>query len=208
MRRCRPQRRNRGTVALEAAFCLPLLVMILIFAVDTAWIALVQQQLGHAARLASRYGITGRADAVPDGAARVALCPGAGASGANPSANPIANPRVDRIRAIIAGEAAGLLSLADLCLGLASYAGYQAIGRPEPLADINGNGRHDAGEAFGDINGNGRWDADQAVPTAGGGDQIAVYRLRYVAHPLVGLTPGLGHDIPIETRVVVRNEPF
>ncbi len=198
--RRRQPRWTRGAVALEAAFCLPPLVLILILAVDTAWISLVQHQIGHAARLASRYGITGRADAVPDGAARVALCPGAGASGAN--------PRVDRIRAIIAAEAAGLLSLADLCLGLGSYAGYQAIGRPEPLADINGNGRHDAGEAFTDINGNGSWDADQAVPTPGGGDQIAVYTLRYTAHPLVGLTPGLDGDIPVETRVVVRNEPF
>ncbi|WP_310476676.1 TadE/TadG family type IV pilus assembly protein [Sandarakinorhabdus sp.] len=200
MARGKQRRSQRGAVALEAAFCLPPLVLILILAVDTAWISLVQHQVGHAARLASRYGITGQAEAVPEGTARVALCPGAGASGAN--------PRVDRIRAIIAAESAGLLNLADLCLGLGSYAGYQAIGRPEPLADINGNGRHDAGEAFTDINANGSWDADQAVPTPGGGDQIAIYILRYTAHPLVGLTPGLGGDIPIETRVVVRNEPF
>lgn len=192
------RRWNRGGVALEAAFCLPPLVLILIMAVDTAWISLLQHQVGHAARLASRYGITGRADVVPDGTARVALCPGTAAG----------NARVDRIRAIIAAEAAGLLSIADLCLGLGSYAGYQGIGRPEPLADINGNGRHDAGEAFTDINGNGTWDADQAVPTPGGGDQIAIYILRYTAHPLVGLTPGLDANIPIETRVVVRNEPF
>jgi hypothetical protein len=191
---------RRGAVALEAAFCLPPLVLILIMAVDISWIMLVQHQVGHAARLASRYGITGRADVVPEGTARVALCASAAASGTN--------PRVDRIRAIIAAEAAGLLNVADLCLGLGSYAGYQAIGRPEPLADINGNGRHDASEAFTDINGNGTWDADQAVPTPGGGDQIAVYILRYTAHPLVGLTPGLDGDIPIETRVVVRNEPF
>lgn len=194
------QRAQRGGVALEAAFCLPPMLLILILAVDTAWISLVRHQVGHAARLASRYGITGRADAVPDGTARVPLCPGANGSGAN--------PRVDRIRAIIAAEASGLLDPADLCLGIGSYAGYQGIGRPEPLADINGNGRHDAGEAFTDINGNGAWDADQAVPTPGGGDQIAVYVLRYTAHPLVGLTPGLDANIPIETRVVVRNEPF
>lgn len=191
---------HRGGVALEAAFCLPPLVLILTMAVDTAWISLLRHQLGHAARLASRYGITGRADPVPDGTPRVALCPGA--AGATNGA------RIDRIRAIIAAEAAGLLTLQDLCLGMGSYAGYQAIGRPEPLADINGNGRHDAGEAFTDINGNGRWDGDQAVPTPGGGDQIAVYVLRYTAHPLVGLTPGLGATVPMETRVVVRNEPF
>jgi hypothetical protein len=192
------RRAKRGAIALEAAFCLPPLVLILIMAADTAWISLVQHQLAHAARLGSRYGITGRADAVPSGGALVSLCPGTAAGSA----------RLDRIRAIIAAEAAGLLSLPDLCLGLASYAGYQAVGRPEPLVDVNGNGRHDPAEAFTDINGNGRWDADQAVPTPGGGDQIAVYVLRYTAHPLVGLTPGLEGDIAMESRVVVRNEPF
>ena len=197
MRRTR-QRCQRGAVALEAAFCLPPLVLILILAADTAWISLLQHQVGHAARLASRYGITGQADAVPAGGALVPLCPGTAGDSA----------RMNRIRAIIAAEAQGLLRLPDLCLGLGSYAGYQAIGRPEPLADINGNGRQDGAEAFTDINGNGRWDADQAVPTPGGGDQIAVYALRYTAHALVGLTPGLEGDIPIEARVVVRNEPF
>lgn len=186
-----------GGVALEAAFCLPPLMMILTMAVDTAWLSLEQHQLGHAARLGSRYGITGAAGAVPAGAALVALCPGA--------ASAAGGPRIDRIRAIIAAEVAGLLKPADLCLGLASYAGDQGAGRPEPIADINGNGRHDTGEAFTDINGNGRWDG--AVPTPGGGDQIAVYVLRYTAHPLVGLTPGLGADISMQARVVVRNEP-
>jgi hypothetical protein len=200
MMRWRWRRARRGGVALEAAMCMPMLLLILILSADTAWLSLQQHQLGHAARLASRYGITGRADAVPAGSAQVAFCAGAAAAAGN--------ARLDRIRAIIAAEAAGLLSLADLCLGVGSYAGYQAIGRPEPLVDINGNGRQDGAEAFTDINGNGRWDADQAVPTPGGGDQIGVYVLRFTAHPLVGLTPGLAADIPIETRVVVRNEPF
>jgi len=190
----------RGSSALETAMCLPPLVLLLTMAADHAWLALVQHQLGHAARAASRYGITGQAEAAAPGAAMVAFCPGSGATGGT--------PRVDRIRAIIAAEAGHVLRLGDLCLGLGSYAGYQGIGRPEPLADINGNGRHDAGEAFTDINGNGTWDADQAVATPGGADQVAVYRLRYTSHTLTGIVPGLADEIPMETRVVVRNEPF
>lgn len=193
-------RRSRGSSALETAMCLPPLVLLLTMAADHAWLALVQHQLGHAARAASRYGITGQAEAAAPGAAMVAFCPGGSTSGGT--------PRVDRIRAIVAAEAGHVLRLGDLCLGLGSYAGYQGIGRPEPLADINGNGRRDAGEAFTDVNGNGAWDADQAVATPGGADQVAVYSLRYVAHPLTGVVPGLAQDIRLETRVVVRNEPF
>lgn len=194
------KRAARGSSALETAMCLPPLALLLTVAADHAWLALVQHQLGHAARAASRYGITGQAEAATPGAAMVAFCPGSGASAGT--------PRVNRIRAIVAAEAGHVLRVNDLCLGLGSYAGYQGIGRPEPLADINGNGRHDTGEAFTDVNGNGSWDADQAMATPGGADQVAVYRLRYVSHPLTGVVPGLAETIALETRVVVRNEPF
>lgn len=199
----RPRQRRRaarGASALETAMCLPPLVLLLTMAADHAWLALAQHQLAHAARAASRYGITGQADAAPAGATMVAFCPGSAAQGGT--------ARVDRIRGIIAEEAGTVLRISELCLGLGSYAGYQGVGRPEPLADINGNGRHDGSEAFTDINGNGVWDADQAVATPGGADQVAVYSLRYIAHPLTGVVPGLARDIPLETRVVVRNEPF
>lgn len=190
--------RRRGASALETAFCLPPLVLLLAFAVDQAWLELVRHQLGHAARAASRMGITGQGQSLAAGTAMVPLCPGVTGGG----------PRLDRIRAVVATEARPVLPVARLCLGVGSYAGYQGVGQPEPFADINGNGRQDAGEGFTDVNGNGRWDADQALPTPGGGDQVAVYRLRYVAHPLTGLALGLPRDIPLETRVVVRNEPF
>lgn len=192
-------RLNRGGVALEAAFCMPPLLFILGMAVDTAWLSLQQHNVAHAARLASRFGITGNADPVAIGTPLVAMCPG--------SASVAGMPRVDRIRAIIAAQATGILTSADLCLGIGSYAGYQAVGKPEPLVDINGNGRQDGTELFTDINGNGRWDADQAVPTPGGGEQIAVYILRYTTRTLVGMTPGLEGNIQVEARVVVRNEP-
>jgi hypothetical protein len=192
--------RQRGSSALETAICLPPLMLLLTMAADHAWLALVQHQLAHAARAASRFGITGQADAPANSAALVPLCPGSGlAAGA---------PRVDRIRAIVAAESGVVLRVADLCLGVGSYVGYQGVGRPEPLVDVNGNGRRDTGEAFTDVNGNGQWDADQAQATPGGGDQVAVYTLRYVSHPLTGVVPGLARDIPLQTRVVVRNEPF
>lgn len=194
-------RRRRGSAALETALVIPMLVLLLAMAVDQAFLALIQHQLGHAARVASRYGITGQAEPLADGHARIAMCD-AGSGGAS--------PRLDRIRALVAANLGSVLRADRLCLNLASYAGYQAVGRPEPLADINGNGRHDAGEAFTDINGNGRWDADQGAATPGGADAVTVYALRYVTTAPTGLTPGLGtgHQLTFEARVVVRNEPF
>lgn len=194
---------RRGASALETAVALPFLILLLTAAADHAWLALVQQQMGHAARKASRFGITGQADPPQSGqsAPMVDLCN---------SGNAPASPRTDRIRTIVASSAGVVLKPASLCLEVGSYAGYQAVGRPEPLADINGNGRHDQGEAFTDINGNGVWDADQVTPSAGSSDEVAIYTLRYVTTPLTGLTPGLGRDrlLTFESRVVVRNEPF
>lgn len=195
-------RAERGAAALETAAVLPFLVLLLTATADYAWLALVQHQMGHAARSASRYGITGQADAAPIGedVQLVAMCDGNSGDG----------PRLDRIRAVLARNAGTVLKPAGLCLALSAYEGFQAVGLPEPLADINGNGRHDPGEAFTDVNGNGGWDADQAVPTPGSSAAVAVYTLRYVTRPLTGLTPGLGRDreLLFETRVVVRNEPF
>jgi hypothetical protein len=193
------KRPARGASALETAFALPPLILLLTATADHAWLALVQHQMGHAARAASRFGITGQTDAPAEDVALVNLC-AAGPGGA----------RLERIRAIVAASAGRVLKPAGLCLEVGSYGGYQAVGQPEPLADINGNGRHDAGEAFTDINANGQWDADQAAASAGGSDEVAIYTLRYVTAPLTGLTPGLGRDrrLAFEARVVVRNEPF
>jgi hypothetical protein len=200
---CR-RRRRRGASALETAAALPFLILLLTASADYAWLALVQHQMSHAARTASRYGITGQAEALPTGAEvqQVRLCDGDGGGGEN--------ARIDGLRAIVAANAGRVLKSEGLCLTIGAYQGYQAVGRPEPLADINGNGRHDSGEAFTDINGNGQWDADQATPSPGGSDEVAVYTLRYVTAPLTGLTPGLGRSrrLLFESRVVVRNEPF
>ena len=193
---------SRGASALETAAVMPFLILLLTAAADHAWLALVQQQMGHAARSASRFGITGQAEG-PVSISNVALVQLCNEQGED-------NARLDRIRAIVARSAGAVLNPAGLCLKVGSYAGYEAVGQPEPLADINGNGRHDAGEAFADINANGVWDPDQAVPSAGSSNEVAIYTLRYVTRPLTGLTPGLGRDrlLSFESRVVVRNEPF
>jgi len=193
---------KRGTVALETAVALPVLIVLLTAGADFAYLGLIEHQLGFAARAASRYGITGQADGRTDKTVDpVAWCAGATASD---------NPRIARIREIVTQYAFGVLKPAGLCFSLSSYAGVQSVGKPEPFADINGNGQWDPGEPFNDVNGNGVWDADQGSAAAGGGEQVAIYNLHYETFPLTGLTPGLGSSrkLQFDARVVVRNEPF
>jgi hypothetical protein len=201
----RPSHSQRGTSALEMAAILPFLLVLLTAMLDHAWLVLVQQQMSHAAREASRYGITGRSDALPtDGQGNpvplVQMCDGGAPT----------SDRVDKIRAIVARHAGVVLRPEGLCLRIGAYTGFQAVGQPEPYVDINGNGRWDPGEPFTDINGNGVWDSDQGAPTPGTNEAIAIYTLRYQTRPLTGVTPGLPGDreMMFEARVVVRNEPF
>ncbi len=195
-------RARRGATALEFAFVLPLLTLFLVMAADYTYLALIQHQLGYAARAAARYGITGQSPVTNGNATTpVRWCDGAA---------PADNPRITRIRQIIAENSFGVLKPSGLCLAILSYSGYQSVGKPEPYSDINGNGRWDAGEPFNDVNGNGQWDADQGAVSAGGGSQVTLYTLNYTTHPLIGLTPGLSPSqlLVFNASLPVRNEPF
>lgn len=102
-------RLRRGTALLETALCLPLLVLLLGWAVDVAWLALVRQQLLHAAQAGTRIGLAG--EAVPAGDVKgVRPC---GGDGAVPAA----------VGAGIAASAAGVLRPDDLCLAAMGEAG-------------------------------------------------------------------------------------
>lgn len=197
------RKRKRGSAALETAIAMPLLVLILVAASDYAYLGLIQHQLGFAARAAARYGITGQPPetATADGDA-IAWCDGRTPAGTN--------PRLARIREIIAGAAFGALKPGSLCLELLSYNGYQSVGKPEPFADLNGDRSWSAGEPYTDVNGNGVWDPDQGSSSAGGGGEIAIYTLRYDTPPLTGATPGLpaGRLLRFTARIPIRNEPF
>lgn len=192
---------RRGGSAIETAFALPFLVMLLVAGADFAYLGLVEHQMGNAARAASRFGITGQAPELePEGEA-VRWCD---------DTAPSDNPRIERIRRIVMAASYGLLAPSGLCLSMRAYASYGGVGQPEPFADIDGNGRQNGAEAYTDSNGDGDWDADQGSQSAGVGDEVAVYTLRYRTAPLTGVTPGLpaSRTLLFSSRIVVRNEPF
>ena len=90
-----------------------------------------------------------------------------------------------------------------------AYADPRNLGRPEPFADDNSNGRFDAGETFVDVNGNGQWDADMGAASLGGSGDYVMFDItmaQTVTHPL--LQPVLGARMMRSARMVVRNEPF
>lgn len=200
---------------------MPFLVMLLAASAEFAYLSLVDHQLGYAARAAARYGITGQppADGVEaddsegieadedededDGdGTPIAWCDGADPGGEN--------PRLRKIREIISELRFGVLKQEGLCIELLSYNGYEDVGKPEPFADIDGDGEWSPGEAYTDVNGNGRWDAERGAYGAGGGGAVVVYTVRYDTPPLIGAVPGLPSDriLRFTARIPVRNEPF
>lgn len=194
------RRQRRGNSAIEMAVALPILLMLLGATVDFSWISLTNHQLGYAARVASRWGITGQTPATPDvTTVPVAWCKG----------NPPNNARVTKLRQLVTESLGGIIAPSKLCISVLSYTGgYPAVGDPEPFIDTNGNKAYDTGEPFTDVNGDGSWSLDQGNQVLGVGGDVAVYELQYVASPLTGLTPGLPEALTFTARVVVRNEPF
>jgi Flp pilus assembly protein TadG len=176
---------RRGSAAVELALLAPLFFAMVLGILEIGRMLTVHSMVEHGARLASRAGITGT---LPAGYAT----------------------REDYIRAILAAATRGFVDPARLTVELLSYQSFDAVGKPEPFIDKNGNGRWDAGEAYTDVNGNGKWDADQGRSGIGGASQVALYLIRYQDRPLTRLMVQLmgASAFTYESRIVVRNEPF
>lgn len=177
---------RRGVTALEFALVGPAFLLMVLGIVEVSRILTAQQLLDMAAREASRVGITG---VKPEGG----------------------KTREQMVRDIVEEVVTPFLDPARVTLALESYPGFQSIGKPEPFADLDGNGGWAPGEPYTDVNGNGRWDEDQGRSgSAGSGGQVVIYRLGYENSPVTALfAKAFGRDtVRYSARVVVRNEPF
>lgn len=195
------RRRQRGTASLEMVFAIPVLLLLLGAAIDFAFFGLVNHQLGYAARVASRWGITGQKPvSIDENVIPVKWC----GAGATPT-----DTRVTFMRQLIAGSLGSILRADNVCIAVLSYTGgYSKIGDPEPYIDVNGNKAYDNGEPYTDINGDGSWSMDQGGASLGVGGDVTVYSLRYTTTQFSGLTPGLPEKLNFEARIVARNEPY
>lgn len=182
------RRDQRGGATVEFALIGLVLFALVCGVIELALILFAQSSLENAARVASRYGITGQT-----------------------------GPAGDREAALLAEARAQLPGIIDpnkVTLTMLQYADFSSVGKPEPFTDncnkgsTTCNSKYDPGETYTDVNHNGQWDADQGTPGAGGNGALVLYKLQYDWNPqfsitkLFRLTP-----IHLEARIVVRNEP-
>jgi hypothetical protein len=88
------------------------------------------------------------------------------------------------------------------------YGDSDDIGKPEPFADDNAAGIHDAGESYTDVNGNGTWDANMGEAGLGGPGDIVLYRVTNDPGMLTSLFQEIiGKNIQHVATLAVRKDP-
>jgi len=179
-------RSERGVAAVEWAFIGPVLILLLLIFIELSLMMFAHQMVEGGVRDASRWGITGQADA-------------GGQS------------REEYVAKVIKENTMGLIDEADITVTTKIYPTFSDVGKGEPFNDANGNGKYDAGESFTDLNTNGVWDKDQGVTGAGGGGDIVQYKVAYkwsVLSPMLQPFADANGKFSFETAIVVNNEPF
>ena len=174
-----------GSTLLEFAFGAPILLTVVLAAMEFGVIMLTGTLMESSLREAARFGITGQQ---PDGVTRL-----------------------ERIIEIIDARTLGLIDMSQAEVNILVYPSFSDIGRGESFVDGNANGAYELGETFTDENGNGVWDADIGTAGSGTSGDIVVYRLRYNWQTMTPFAAHfIGNDgvIGLNASIVVRNEPW
>ncbi len=171
-----------GSMMVEAALGLPLLISIIIGILEIGYYFFIAASIENAVLHASRFGITG---SVSDG-----------------------DTREDTVRKIINDQTFGQVDMETVSIETLVYETFADIGEPEPFTDENGNDIWDEGEPYNDVNGNGAWDEDMAVAGLGSGGDIVLYRVKYSVDSLTGFADWAFHTVSLTSTVAVRNEPY
>jgi Flp pilus assembly pilin Flp len=176
-------RDRRGASAVEFAFVAPVILLLVFGIFEVAVAVLLASTIEESVFQASRFGATGE---------------DAGGT-----------PRAERVLQIVEARTYGLIDMDDVAIETLVYDNFSDVGAPEPFADADGDGRHDAGESFTDVNGNARWDADMGRAGLGGPGDIVVYRVTWDWGIMTPLLRGvLGDGLRQSASVALRNEPF
>lgn len=174
-----------GATALEFAFALPVVLMLIVGMLEVAMIMFVSTSVEGGLRQAARYGITGQ--------------------------TPATGTREQAIVDIIDNYTLGFVDLAASDVTFTTYDSFNDVGQPEPWTDANGNGQYDAGEAFDDLNGNLQWDADRGTAGVGAAGEVVLYKIDYdwsLLTPYVSNLLGDNGVLHMSASIAVRNEPF
>jgi Flp pilus assembly protein TadG len=175
-----------GASAIEFGILGPTFLLLLMGIFEVGMILVSQNALDTAARMSTRFAITGN---VGDQATRDAS-----------------------IKSVAQQYSFGFLDPAKMVIVAKTYNDLTKVGSAESFVDANANGKYDLGEAFTDTNGNGQWDADVGLPSYGAGDSLVFYTISYdwaLFTPLVGLAMGLQNGvIKLQATHAVMDEPF
>lgn len=208
-------RDKRGTVAIEYALVLPVLLLFSfgILEISLCMASLVTLEGGL--KQASRFGVTSQLPTDADVTAVQQWIPTAYNSSDN---------RTKMIMAILNRNTLDLINLNTATISTQVFTSFSAASTGEPYTDSNNNGVYNSGEPFSDTNCNGVRDGPGASSGGSGssGDvgasgNIVVYTVTYnwrILTPLVGQylgQPDPGNPgkymIPMNAKMVVKNEP-
>lgn len=176
---------RRGASAVEAAFAIPIFVLLVAGIVEIAMVLFVSVLAEGGLREAARYGLTGQ---VPDTVTRE-----------------------QQLVQIVKDHTHGLIDVSPANLTFRVYEEFEYIEAEEPYVDANGNGRYDDGEDFTDWNGNGSWDADTGETGSGAAGEIVFYEMEYQWSFLTPLFKVFGGDdgkLDLSASIAIRNEPY
>jgi len=176
---------QRGSALVEFVLAAPLVVLMLVGAVEFGMILFVSTLMESALRDAARFGITGEE---PPGTTRLA-----------------------RILQIIEERTIGLVDMTEARVEILVYPTFGDVGRGEDFVDGNGNGQYDAGETYTDQNGNGQHDTDIGVAGPGEAGAIVAYRMEYgwrLRTPMAAPLIGKNGKFILKSAIAVRNEPY
>lgn len=174
---------ERGVAALEFAMAFPVVLLLILAAIEFGYVLFANSVLEGAVREASRRGSTGYA--------------------------PCDMTREEYIQALVDRE---MLSFSDKdkrTITQTVYNNFNDI-EGEPFADTNGNGYYDTNEPFSDVNGNAVYDRNLGAAGLGNSGAIVVYDIEYQLKGLSGwFAKQIGSEraFTIGARATVRNEP-
>lgn len=176
---------REGASAIEFAFVVPVLILLVVGAIEVATIAHASTLLNGGLREASRFGMTGL--------------------------KPATGTREARIAEIINQHGAGIIKVGEANITSHVYPNFTSIGQPEPYVDANSNGVYDIGEPFTDVNCTAVWDPDMGLAGPGAGGEVVLYRVDFNLPLRTGLLAaviGEAGKVPLSATVALRNEPF
>lgn len=178
----RLKRTQKAAMSVEFAFVAPVMIILMVGALEFAMIQFLGSLIESAVLEASRYGATGYTQT--------------------------AKSRDEVIRERVNEWAMGLIDAGDISINTQTYPSFEAVGEPEPYDDLNLSGGWETGEPFVDVNGNGTWDQDMGEAGLGGPGDVVLYEVGYKWGLLTALLKPLIGDVTFRSTVAVRNEPY